>query len=68
MGYMNIKEVKLFNADTLEYAGSMIVDGESWKYQDVMDEFLIDVTAGMPIKSVFPCLIGFNLVYDIIEN
>lgn len=65
---MNIKEVKLYNADTLEYAGSMVVNGEKWEYRDVLDEFLVNVTAGMPIKSVFPCLIAFNIVYDIIEN
>lgn len=65
---MNIKEVKLFNADTLEYAGSMIVDGNTWKYNEVKDEFLIATTSAMPLKSVFPCLITFNLVYDIIEG
>jgi hypothetical protein len=65
---MNIKEVKLYNADTLEYAGSMIVDGNSWRYNEVKDEFLIQTTSAMPMKSVFPCLISFNLVYDIIEG
>lgn len=67
MSYQNIKEVKLYNADTMEYAGSMIVNGSSWDYNEVKDDFLIQVTRGMPLKSVFPCLISFNLVYDIIE-
>ncbi|HNX22899.1 MAG TPA: hypothetical protein PKG60_02545 [Spirochaetota bacterium] len=63
-----IKEVKLYNADTLEYAGSMVVNGSTWDYIDVKDSFLIEVTKGMTLKSVFPCLISFNLVYDIIES
>jgi hypothetical protein len=62
-----IKEVKLYDADTLEYAGSMVVNGKTWDYNEVKDNFLIEVTSGMPLKSVFPCLISFNLVYDIIE-
>jgi hypothetical protein len=63
-----IKEVKLYDADTLEYAGSMVVNGKTWDYNEVKDNFLIEVTKGMPLKSVFPCLISFNLVYDIIEG
>lgn len=68
MSNSEIKEVKLYNADTLEYAGSMVVNGNSWDYNDVNDSFLIEVTRGMPLKSVFPCLISFNLVYDIVER
>lgn len=68
MNDSGIKEVKLYNADTLEYAGSMIVNGHEWDYAEVSDNFLIEVTKGMPLKSVFPCLISFNLVYDIIEG
>ena len=63
-----IKEVKLYDADTLEYAGSMVVNGSSWDYNEVKDDFLIEVTKGMSLRSVFPCLITFNLVYDIIEG
>jgi len=63
-----IKEVKLYNADTLEYAGSMVVKGNTWEYDGVKDDYLIQVTSGMPLKSVFPCLISFNLVYDLIES
>jgi hypothetical protein len=68
MDSTEIKEVKLYNADTLEYAGSMVVNGSTWDYNEVKDDFLIEVTKGMPLKSVFPCLITFNLVYDIIES
>ena len=68
MNDIAIKEVKLYDADTLEYAGSMVVNGSSWNYNEVKDSFLIEVTKGMPLKSVFPCLISFNLVYDIIEG
>ena len=67
MNQQSIKEVKLYNADTMEYAGSMIVNGNTWNYNEVKDDFLVEVTSGMPLKSVFPCLISFNLVYDIIE-
>ena len=67
MNQNSIKEVKLYNADTMEYAGSMIVNGNTWNYNEVKDDFLVEVTTGMPLKSVFPCLISFNLVYDIIE-
>ena len=63
-----IKEVKLYNADTLEYAGSMVVKNDSWEYVNVEDKYLSDVTQGMPLKSVLPCLITFNLVYDVIEE
>ena len=67
MNQYSIKEVKLYNADSMEYAGSMIVNGNTWNYSGVKDDFLVEVTTGMPLKSVFPCLISFNLVYDIIE-
>jgi hypothetical protein len=64
----NIEEVKLYNADTLEYAGSMIVKDNSWDYVDLKDNDLLVMTKGMALKSVLPCLITFNLVYDIIEE
>ena len=63
-----IKEVKLYDADTLEYAGSMVVKNKSWEYVDIKDKHLAEVTKDMPLKSVLPCLITFNLVYDIIEE
>lgn len=68
MNHPQIKEVKLYNADTMEYAGSMVVTVNGWDYSEVKDDFLIEVTSGMPLRSVFPCLISFNLVYDIIES
>jgi len=63
-----IKEVKLYNADTFEYTGSMIVKNDTWEYVNMEDKYLFEVTKGMPLKSVLPCLITFNLVYDIIED
>jgi len=68
MNYLNVKEIKLFNADTLEYAGSITVNGSSWSYVDVKDDYMIGVTSGMPLKAALQCMITFNLVYDIIEN
>lgn len=57
--------IRLFDADTLEYAGMIVVNGTSWEYRDVENDYLRDVTRGMPIKGVMACLINFNLVYDI---
>lgn len=62
-----IKEIRLFDADSLEYSGSMIVNGNSWKYEGVKDEHLIQVTTGLPLKAAMSCMITFNLVYDVIE-
>ncbi len=57
--------IRLFDADTLEYAGMIVVNGKSWEYREVENEYLRQVTMGMPIKGVMACLINFNLVYDI---
>jgi len=62
-----IKEIKLYDADTLEYAGSMKVNGQEWRYDGVNDEHLIKTTTGFPLKAVLSSLITFNLVYDVIE-
>jgi len=65
---MNIKNVKLYNADTLEYAGEIVVNSSNWEYVDVINSDLIEMTKGMPLKALLPCLIGFNLVYDMFEE
>lgn len=62
-----IKEVKLYDADSLEYSGSIIVNEGGWEYDGVKDEHLVKVTSGMPLKAALSCLITFNFVYDIIE-
>ena len=68
MNMLNVKEIKLFDADTLEYAGSIVMkDSASWSYVDVKDDYMVGVTSGMPLKAALQCLITFNLVYDIIE-
>ena len=67
MNMLNAKEIKLFNADTLEYAGSIIINESSWSYTDVKDDYMIGVTSGMPLKAALQCMITFNLVYDVIE-
>jgi hypothetical protein len=59
-------EVKIFDADTLDYAGSILVYGREWKYSEVNDSYMIQVTSGMPLKAVLGSLINFNKVYDII--
>jgi hypothetical protein len=63
-----IKEIRLYDADSLEYSGSMIVNGNSWQYEGVKDEHLIQVTTGLPLKAAMSCMITFNLVYDVIES
>lgn len=68
MNYVNVKEIKLYDADSLEYAGSIVINNStSWSYVDVKDDYMIGVTSGMPLKAALQCLITFNLVYDIIE-
>ena len=65
---MNIRNVKLYNADTLEYAGEIIVSTDKWEYVDVVNTDLVEMTQNMPLKSLLPCLIAFNLVYDLFEE
>ena len=61
-------KIKLFDADTLEYEGSIIVNKNQWQFENVKNENLKKMTSGMPIKAVLACLISFNLVYDIVEE
>ncbi len=61
-------EIKLYQMDSLEYSGSIIVRGNDWEFRDVTDGHLRSVTKGMPIKALLASLSSFNLVYDIIEN
>ena len=65
---MNIRNVKLYNADTLEYAGEIIVSSHEWEYKNVSDSSLLEMTRGMPLKALLPCLISFNIVYDLFEE
>jgi hypothetical protein len=68
MNLLNINEITLFDADTLEYAGSIVMnDSSSWSYVNVKDDYMVGVTSGMPLKAALQCMITFNLVYDIIE-
>jgi hypothetical protein len=61
-------EIKLYDMDTMEYAGSIMVENNSWEYRDVKNDHMVSVTKGMPIKAVMACLTTFNMVYDIIEK
>jgi len=63
----NIKEIILYDADSLEYTGKILVEGTSWQFSEVSNDFLLKFTKGMPLKAVLQCLISFNIVYDIIE-
>lgn len=61
-------QIKLYNIDTLEYSGSIVVTDTGWDYRDVTNEHMMSVTRGMPLKAVMACLVSFNLVYDILED
>ena len=65
---MNIKEVILYDADSLEYSGKILVDGNNWQFSEVSNNFLLTFTKGMQLKPMLQCLISFNIVYDIIES
>ncbi len=65
---MNIKNVKLYDADTMEYAGEIVVNTDKWEYVDVANSELVEMTHKMPLKALLPCLIAFNLVYDLFEE
>lgn len=60
-------KIELFDADSLEYAGSIEVRGEQWNFADVKNDYLIEITKMMPLKGLLSSLINFNIVYDIIE-
>jgi hypothetical protein len=60
--------IKLYQMDTLEYSGSILVKDNSWEYQDVTNDHMVSVTKGMPLKAVLACLASFNLVYDVIQD
>jgi len=62
----DLREIHLFNADTLEYAGKILVHPDRWEYHEVADEYLKEVTSNMPLKGVLSCLISFNLVYEMV--
>jgi hypothetical protein len=63
----NIKEIKLFDMDTLEFRGSIISEGSQWHFNNVKNSHMTDITQGMPLKALLGCLASFGLVYDIVE-
>jgi hypothetical protein len=63
-----ISEIRLYNIDTNEYSGMIMVEGSRWEFRDVKNDFMKDVTSGMPLKAVLANLVSFGLVYDIIEE
>ncbi len=63
-----IKEVLLYNCDSLEYVGKITVNDGQWRFEDIDNEHLIKTTSGMPLKAVLATLIAFDMVYDIVEE
>jgi hypothetical protein len=61
-------QIKLYDMDTMEYAGAIVTTDGGWEYRDVTNEHMMSVTRGMPLKAVMACLASFNLVYDILED
>ncbi len=61
--------IKLYDMDTLEYSGQIIAaSNTSWEYENVNNDFMIQMTKGMPLKAVLANLVVFNLVYDVHQN
>lgn len=60
------QEILLYNADTLEYAGKIVVTDGKWVYDGVSDQHLIEMTSNMALRGVLSCLISFNLVYEMV--
>ncbi len=60
-------EIKLYHIDTLDYSGSIIVEGGAWEFREVNNEFLVNSTRGMPLRGLLALLVSFDLVYDMIE-
>jgi len=58
----------LFDIDTLNYSGSIVVTETGWNYRDVTNEHMKSVTTGMPLKAALSCLGWFGLVYDEIKE
>lgn len=65
---MKEHEFRLYDADSLEYRGSIFATQDSWRYSGITDAHLIATTSQMPLKGVLATLISFNLVYDIVEE
>ncbi|HOW82490.1 MAG TPA: hypothetical protein PK573_08020 [Spirochaetota bacterium] len=68
MDLSKAKEIRLFNADTLEYSGSIVIENEKfWEYRDVDNDHLMETTRGLPLKGVLTSLIYFNIVYEVVD-
>jgi len=63
-----IDKIILFDADTLDNAGEIIVDGDNWEYINVDNDHMKDVTKNMKIRAVMSNLMIFNYVFDIITK
>ncbi len=62
------KQIKLYDADTLEYMGSIQVQESGWHFLDCARQDLVKMVTGMPLRAMLQCLISFNMVYDEIEQ
>ncbi len=63
-----IDKIILFDADTLEDAGQILVDGDHWEFKDVDNDHMIEITKNMKIRAVMSNLMMFNYVFDIITK
>lgn len=68
MDFNAYSEIKLYNADSFDYAGSIIIKDKKWKLQDVTLQELLDLPPEMPLKAMLQMLIAYNLVYDIVGS
>ncbi|MBN1534650.1 MAG: hypothetical protein JXA20_18405 [Spirochaetes bacterium] len=64
-----VTEVKLFDADSFSYCGSILVYTDNrWEFAGVTNEQLLDVGRYLPLKGVLQMLMSMNMVYDIISR
>jgi|GEM_PF-1973820 len=61
-------EIKLFDADSFEYAGSILMDNKKWELKDVTLQEVLDLPKDMPVKAILQMLIAYNLVYDVVGS
>jgi hypothetical protein len=61
-------EIKLYDADSFDYAGSILMDTNKWELKDVKITELLELPKDMPLKAMLQMLIVYNLVYDVVGS
>ncbi len=62
-----ITEIKMYDADSFDYCGSILVFEKSkWDFSGVTDAQILEIGRLLPLKGVLQMLISLNIVYDIL--